>query len=129
MAEKRDTPLLEWIAAAVGLLVLLFTGAVIGREAVGGGWSDPPQVEIAVQEVTQAGSGFLVRFAAVNRGGGTAAALTVEGQLMRGGQPVETSTATIDYAPGRGRAEGGLYFRNDPRGAELVVRATGYQRP
>ena len=127
--EKGETPLLEWIAAAIGLLLLLTVVGLIAREAIRGEDDQLPAVEIAARRVAPAGAGWVVEFDAINRSGGTAAALTVEGELKRGSEAPETSTATLDYVPGKGKVTGGLFFTHDPRAGTLTLRATGYQRP
>lgn len=132
MAATRSgnaTPLLEWIAAGIGLLLLCFVFAVIGRAAIRGDTMQPPQVEVEVRRIAPAGAGWLVAFEAVNRTNGTAAQVEVEGNLGPEGAPVEKSSTVIDYVPGRGRARGGLYFTHDPRHQPLEVRALGYRIP
>lgn len=127
MAQTRrgvgNTPVLEWIAAAVGLVLILSVGAVIGQEAFRTQESALPAIEVRPLRVVQGPAGFVLEFEAVNLSGGTAAAVTIEGKAGD-----ETSIATIDYVPGHGSVKGGLFFGEDPRsGAEL--RATGFQTP
>ena len=124
-----DTPPLERIAAGIGLVLLLFLLAVIGREAINGEAAELPAIEVAVLGVTPAASGFVVAFEARNRTDGTAAAVEIEGVLKADGGEIETSSATIDYVSGKGKAQGGLFFREDPRRASLEVRALGFQTP
>jgi uncharacterized protein (TIGR02588 family) len=124
----KRTPVLEWIAAAIGLALLLFVFGVIAREALIGSPDQAPAIEVTVRRVMPAGAGFVVEFEAVNRSGATAAAVAIEGVLGEG-PGAETSSATLDYVAGEARAQGGLFFRRDPRGERLVVRALGYQAP
>jgi len=124
-----DTPPLEWIAAGIGLLLLLFLLAVIGREAINGEAAELPAIEVAVLRIEPAASGYVVAFEARNQRDGTAAAVTIEGVLKAGGAEIETSSATVDYVPGKGATRGGLFFSKDPRTASLEVRALGYQTP
>ena len=123
------TPLLEWIAAGLGLLLLAGLLFVLGREALTARPDQPPSITIRQQGVKAAVNGYVVTFEAINSAGGTAAALQVEGMLARPWHEPERSVATIDYVPGHGRAEGGLFFAHDPRGAMLTIRPTGYQSP
>lgn len=116
-------PLLEWIASAIGLLLILAVMAVIARDAFNGSADTAPEVTVAATRVRQSGAGYLVEFEARNASPVTAAQLVIEGKLPGG----ETSTATIDYVPGRSIRRGGLFFSQDPRGAQL--RALGYQDP
>lgn len=127
--RKPDTPPLEWIAAGIGAVLLLFLLAVIGREALNGEAAELPQIEVAVTGISPAASGFVVAFEARNRTDGTAAAVEIEGVLKAGGAEIETSSAAIDYVPGKGKAAGGLFFREDPRKGTLDVRALGFQTP
>jgi uncharacterized protein (TIGR02588 family) len=124
MAKTRTKPpLLEWIASALGLVLTLGVSAVIARDAFNGSAGLAPEISVAATRVRQTQAGFLLEFEARNLSPVTAAQVTIEGKLPDG----ETSTATIDYVPGRSTRPGGLYFSRDPRGAEL--RAMGYQNP
>ncbi len=120
---KSTPPLLEWVASVIGLLLILGVTAVIARDAFNGSADMAPDVSVSATRVRPSGSGFLVEFEARNASPVTAAQLTVEGRLPDG----ETSTATIDYVPGRSVRRGGLFFSAEPRGVRL--RALGYQDP
>jgi uncharacterized protein (TIGR02588 family) len=121
--SKQKPPLLEWIASAVGLLLIVGVAAVIARDAFNGSADMAPDVEIAIRDQQQQSGRWLVRFEAHNRSPVTAAQVTVEGALPGG----ETSTAVIDYIPGRSIRGGGLIFSQEPAGVRL--RALGYQDP
>lgn len=128
--RKADrTPALEWIAAGIGLILTLAVFAVIGHEALTGEANELPAIEVAIGEVTPTASGFVVAFEARNAARGTAAAVEIEGTLKSGETIVETSGAVIDYVPGRGKAEGGMFFKQDPRKHTLEARALGFQTP
>lgn len=127
--QRPETPALEWIASAIGLVLVLAVVAVIGREALSGEAGQVPAIEVAAVRVAPAGSGFVVGFDALNRSGGTAAAVEIEGVLKDGETIVETSEATIDYVPAHSRRAGGLFFREDPRRHALELRPLGYQTP
>ncbi|HYD13039.1 MAG TPA: hypothetical protein VEC11_09340 [Allosphingosinicella sp.] len=120
---KTKPPVLEWIASAIGLLLTLGVVAVIARDAFNGSAGMAPDIEVVVREQQQVGSRWLVRFEAHNRSPVTAAQVTIEGALPGG----ETSTATIDYIPGRSTRGGGLVFSTEPRGVRL--RPLGFQDP
>lgn len=128
-AAGPNTPLLEWIAAGVGLMFLSGLLGVIGYDALSGSSGEMPAIAIQTKGVSKAGSGYVVAFSAVNSGGGTAAALEIEGQLLDGEKIIETSSATIDYVPGHGSADGGLFFSHDPRTLEVSARPLGFQDP
>ena len=124
-----QTPLLEWVAAGVGLVSLIFLLGAIGHDALQGGAQVPPDIHLETGAASRTGNGYVVTFEAFNRGGGTAATLEIEGRLMDGDRAIETSTATIDYAAGHGSAEGGLFFINDPATLKVEMRALGFQAP
>ena len=120
---KTKSPLLEWIASAVGLLLILAVMAVIARDAFNGSADMAPDIEVVVRDRQQQGGRWLVRFEAHNVSPITAAQVTIEGALPGG----ETSTAVIDYIPGRSTRSGGLIFSQEPTGVRL--RPLGYQDP
>ncbi|UZK66383.1 hypothetical protein [Sphingomonas sp. M1-B02] len=128
-AGKPQTPLLEWIAAGIGLLLLLALFAIIGREALFEGSKAPPAIEVSTGGITRTATGYLVAFEAINRANGTAASLQVEGTLRQGDTTIETSSTTLDYVPGHGSTRGGLYFTRDPRAHVLELRPLGFQQP
>jgi uncharacterized protein (TIGR02588 family) len=124
MAKARTKPpLLEWIASAIGLMLVLGVMGTIARAAFDAGADLAPELAVTATRVRRSGAGFLLEFEARNLSPATAAQVSVEGKLPSGA----TSTATIDYVPGRSTRRGGLLFAEDPRGAEL--RALGYQTP
>lgn len=120
---KASPPLLEWIASAVGLLLILGVMGVIARNAFDGGTEATPDIAVSVIGAQRTSNGFLVEFEARNRSPVTAAQVTIEGALPGG----ETSTATIDYVPGHSVRRGGLLFTSAPRG--VALRPLGYQDP
>ena len=128
MAQSRkqasNTPALEWLAAALGLAMILFVAAVIGREAMTAEQAQLPAIKVTALGVTQGPTGFVVEFEAVNLTSGTAAAVEIEGKAGD-----ETSTATLDYVAGNASAKGGLFFKADPRHGPLELRAMGFQTP
>lgn len=133
MADKRKadsrTPMLEWIAAITGALLIAGLFGVIAYEGWRGGSDEAPAIELSVLRVAPAVDGYRVEIEASNRSGGTAQSLEVEGALSLPGMPAETSSVTLDYVPGHSRRSGGLYFRNDPRQGRLILRPLGYQVP
>lgn len=133
MAKRESlqgkTPVLEWIAALTGLVLILGVIAVIGREAIREQTADPPAITIRVRAISPVIGGYVVAFEALNQASGTAVAVEIEGTLMSGSSLVEQSHATIDYVPGHGRASGGLFFSKDPHKHRLATRAMGFQDP
>ena len=129
MAETRkhaaaNTPALEWLAAAIGLALIVLVAGVIGREAMTAETDQVPAIEVRMLRVLQVPTGYVVEFEAVNRSGATAAAVAIEGKAGE-----ETSTATLDYVAGHASTEGGLFFSHDPRKGPLELRALGFQTP
>jgi len=126
--RQKETPVWEWIIAAVGLiLVVAALGTTLYRAVTEE--STPPILEINIEAVHAANNGYLVEFRIKNTGNQTAAALTIEGELKRGEESVETSTATLTYAPANSQREGGLFFTKNPNEFELKIRALGYEKP
>lgn len=125
---KHGTPLLEWIAGAVGLGLVLLTLAVIGQEAMVGD-SSPPNVTVEARSVQAVKGGWLVEIEVINSGGSPAAQVAVEGELTLAAKAPETAEASFDYVPDHSRRRGGLFFADDPRGGQLSLRAKGYVEP
>lgn len=121
--QPGGAPLLEWVAAALGLVLTLGVMGVIARDAFVSSAGLAPDLAVAATRVRPGGGGFLLEFEVRNQSPITAAQATIEGKLPGG----ETSTATIDYVPGRSARRGGLFFTEDPRGVEL--RVLGFQDP
>lgn len=122
------TPLIEWLAAAVGLILVVATIVLIASEAFMADPS-PPQVEVRALEIRSSGPGFLVVVEARNVGGSPAAGVLVEGELERGDAPPETAEANFDFIPDHSARRGGLFFETDPRLGRLALRAKGYSEP
>lgn len=126
--QAQDTPILEWIIAAIGLVLVVGT---IGFMAYKGLTSKntPPDFAAKIERIQEEKAGFIVTFSLTNAGEQTASGVNVEGELKNGGESVETSTATFDYAPAKSEVKGGLFFKNDPRQFQLEIRAKGYAEP
>ena len=116
-------PALEWVAAAIGLLVALAMLWVLASEMRKGGTDDVPYLTVRIESVARVPGGHVARIVIANASGQTAAAVQVEGKAGD-----ETASAIIDYVPGHSEARGGLMFKGDPRGGvELAV--LGYELP
>lgn len=126
---ENDAPLLEWIAAAIGLLLILAMLGVIGREALNDETEQLPVITVATTGIAPAAHGYVLAFEASNETGSTAAVVEIEATLKNGDTTVETSKATLDYVPGHGKAKGGVFFVEDPRRHKLEIRALGFQIP
>lgn len=126
-SEQPRITLVEWIVAGAGAAivvgVLLFLLFHIADEQT------PPDIHLTVDSV-HAGPNYLVEVDVVNRGTRAAADMSIEGELLSdAGVAVETSSATLDYLPGRAKRRVGLFFQQDPRAHRLQLRATGYREP
>lgn len=119
-----EIPLLEWISASIGLVLVLIAVGFTGWEAFSGDHS-PPSIEVRLLEVRQTPYGFVAQVEAENHGGSPAGQVVVVGALTGvGGQ--EAAQATFDYVPDKSTVTGGLMFEQDPRRGRLSLRAQGY---
>ena len=126
--QPGDTPILEWIIAAIGLILVAGT---IGFMLYKGLTSKntPPNFITKIERIEAADSGYIVIFNLINTGEQTASGVNVEGELKNGGENVETSSVNFDYAPSKSEVEGGMFFKNDPQQFQLEIRAKGYTKP
>ena len=120
---------LEMISASIGLAIVAALLGFLSWHALTANADAPPQVEVAAGTITRAGGTWVVEFVVRNASANTAQDLQVEGTLKQGGTVVETSQATLAFAPGRSLRRGGLIFTHDPADHTLELRATGYQEP
>lgn len=126
--KKSTSTFWEWVVAAVGLILVV---AAIGT-TLSNAWTEqnqPPKLEVVVDSIEPNGSNYLVKFSVKNDGGTTAAAVTIEGELKKGAEEVETANATLTYAPSHSERRGGLYFTQNPQQFEMNIRVTGYEEP
>ncbi len=141
MAEKRtekdvsdeknqieNTPALEWIIALIGAILVIGSIGFLLKSAINQ-TDKPPILTVQKESVAAVEGGFLVKFSLENKGGSNAAAVTIEGKLLNGEKEIETSSASISYAPSNSKREGGLFFTENPNGLELKLRAAGYEKP
>jgi uncharacterized protein (TIGR02588 family) len=119
-SSSPDHPVLQWIMAALGLIITLAAAGVIVHEAIQP--PSPPDLTAEVTATRPGAAGFIADIEVRNEGRDTAAAVQVEG---RSGE--ETAAATIDYVPGRGRTAVALAFPGDP--VPVEVRVTGWSEP
>lgn len=126
--NKTKTPFWEWVAAGVGLILVIGAVSTTLYRAFTEK-NTPPVLTFSVDSIEQAGSGYLVKFSVRNTGSQTAAALTVEGILKNGEEEAEKSTATFTYAPANSIRKGGFFFTKDPNDFTVQIRALGYEQP
>ena len=122
------TPILEWVLAAVGVMVavgivayLVFLGLSTG--------SGPPDLQARAVRTVAQGSSHMVLVEVENVGGGPAAAVVVQGRLFDDGTEVQTSEATIDYVPVNSTTDAAIVFSVPPDQFELQLRVLGYTTP
>lgn len=123
-----DVPLLEWIVAAIGLLLVAGTAAYIAWQGYTRAGA-APDIALEAVEIRAIGGGYLVSIRATNNGGTTAKGVKVQGELARDGRVVESSEMSFDYLPPDSQRRGGLLFTADPRLHELKLSAKGYELP
>lgn len=112
-AERR--PLLEWTAAAIGLIATLLALGVVARDALRP--QSPPDLVARVVET----NGPRLKVEILNRGDQAAAAVEIEAA-----SGPATARATLDYAPGR---SAGVVHLVLPPGPAVQVRVLGWQEP
>jgi len=107
--ETRQTPLLEWIFAVIGLILV---GGVIGFliYEISTDAGKPPDLNVRIEEIIPNSNGFLVKFALENTGDETAADVTIEGEIKKGTETLEKGDVTIDYVPSHSEKKGGMFF-------------------
>lgn len=123
-----NTPVLEWIVAAIGLILVVGTIVFMLYEGLTSK-NTPPDFTTEIERIDAVNAGFIVKFKLTNNGEQTASGVNVEGELKNGGESVETSDVTFDYAPSKSETKGGLFFKNDPEQFQLEIRAKGYAEP
>ncbi len=126
--ETGDPPALEWLTAAIGFIMVVGALGFLIYQAVAEK-SMPPNISVQVDSINSTSGGFLVNFHVKNRGAMTASALTVEGELSKNGETIETSSAAIAYSPSNSERKGGLLFTKNPNDFDFKIRATGYEEP
>ena len=122
------TPVAEWTAAAIGLVL---TFGVIGYslwEGLASG-NGPPSLTVMAEPPEPAGRGHLVPIVVRNASHATAGAVEVRGVLETDGRIVEERRAIFTYVPGKGEARGGLLFERDPAAYVLRIAPEGYEEP
>ena len=126
--QSGKPPALEWLTAAVGLILVAGTiGFLIYQTATEK--HAPPDLSVETDSFIKTEKGYLVKFSVYNKGDENAADVVVEGKIARGGEDLETSSVTIDYSPSHSKREAGLFFTKNPKEFELNIRPLGYKKP
>jgi uncharacterized protein (TIGR02588 family) len=121
-------PLLEWIIAGVGVLLVGGAIAFLVHHSMTRSQTSP-DIRAVAERVLDLSNGYVVQFRALNEGGSAAAEVTIEGELVLPDGTTEQAEAVLDYLPPRSDREGALVFSVNPRHGELRLRATGYAKP
>lgn len=124
---EHKAPALEWIASALGLILVTGSIGLILYDALD--QDTLPQLNAEAGSVSAVGGRYLIEITVRNHGGSTAASVNVEGALKRGGKTLETASATFDYVPAHSQTTGGMLFSHDPRQYRLELDATAYMDP
>lgn len=130
-SEKKDLkqiPVLEWIVAVIGLILVIATIGFMLYKAVTSE-NTPPRFVTNIEKIDEINSGYLVIFKVINEGEKTASGVEIEGVLKNGTETLETSGATIDYVPSKSDSKGGLFFKNNPKQFMPEIRVKGYSEP
>ncbi len=124
---------LEWTVFTTGLLLLLATTGYLGYQALVHGHR-PAALEVSLGEPWNPDpdhpSRVVVPVTVRNEGGRTAAEVTVEISLVRGGdEPIERRELTFAFVPNMSSRAGALTFERRPERDELQARVLGYLEP
>lgn len=115
-------PVLQWIAAGLGLCVTLGAVAVILTEALQP--VRPVSLSVTVDNVRQTGSTRIYEITVSNAGSQTAAGVEIVGEAGD-----ETASVTLDYVPGDGEASAALALPLDPSSRVPVLSVAGWTAP
>ncbi|CDZ26714.1 TIGR02588 family protein [Neorhizobium galegae bv. officinalis] len=126
--EAKEPHWIEWATGMVSALVVVATITWVAYQA----WTQEkmrPDFSIAITERRQTEGGYRVAFDIANKATATAAAVTVRGEILDGGNIVEDADVTFDYVPAESKSSGAILFSQDPGARELRIRAVGYIDP
>ena len=122
------TPLSEWVAAAVGLVVVLATLAALAWLAFDE--RDGRVVPVVhVESVERQGERHHVRLRLENTGAAPASALRIHARLRSGDTVLEQAEVEFDHVPARSERTAGVFFARDPRQATLEIVVESYREP
>jgi uncharacterized protein (TIGR02588 family) len=124
---------LEWTVFTAGLLLLLATTGYLGYQALVYGHR-PAALKVTLGEPWTPDpddpSRVVVPVTVRNEGGHTAADVTVEISLVRGGdEPIERRELTFAFVPHMSSRAGALTFEHRPDRNELRAQVLGYLEP
>lgn len=126
LAER--TPIAEWLAAGLGLILTLGVIGYLLSEAARDR-ATPPSLSVRAEPAQRTEGGYVLPVVVRNSSYATAASVEIRGTLEQNGEVLEERRATFAYIPGRGEARGGLVFQQDPARLAVKVAAEGYEEP
>ncbi|MCL6708575.1 TIGR02588 family protein [Pseudomonas sp. R2.Fl] len=126
--EAEQAHWIEWITGIVSALLVAGLLGWIGYEALTND-RRPPELTIRAEGVEKIATGFRVAFEVENHAETTAAAVVVRGDLVDGGETVESVEVTFDYVPAQSRSAGAMIFSRDPQGLDMRIQPAGYTEP
>ena len=126
--QTEKSPVLEWFVAVIGLILVAGTIGFMVYKAITS-TDTPPNFTTKIERIETVNSGYIVVFNLINNGEQTASGVNVEGELKNGGESLEKSGVTFDYAPSKSETEGGLFFKNNPNQFQIEIHAKGYAKP
>ena len=122
------TPIAEWVAAGLGLLLTLLVLGYSLWEGIAAS-DEPPSLSVSAEAAKPTAGGYVVPVVVRNHAHRTAGQVEVRGVLESAGAVAEERRAVFSYVPGRGEARGGLVFSRDPAAYTLKVSPEGYEDP
>ena len=128
-SERADHKVstLQWVISGVAVVVVLGAFGLVLRAALSDG-PQRPALRATADSITASDNGYLVYVTVANRGEGTAADVTLEGELVAG-EAASTAQVMIDYVPARSSRAVTLGFPTDPRRGRLSLRFASYTEP
>ncbi len=126
--KQKSIPLISWITASVGLLLVLGVIIFLLTKAAAKG-PTVPKIHVQASTVFKDAGKHLMIISVTNNGNTTAAALVIEGELKNGTQSVEKSTVTLNYVPAGSTRKAGIYFINDPKNFVLILTPKSFEQP
>lgn len=128
-SKPKRYPLVEWVSAAIGLIIITIMVGLLAIEAIRDRGGVPPILEVKPAGLVASRGGYILEIEVSNGAHATAASVQIEGTLKQGDANLETSNASIAYVPGGSHRRAALVFSRDPRGYRLELRVTGFERP
>jgi uncharacterized protein (TIGR02588 family) len=118
---------LEW---AVFFVSLVLIGAVVAALVMFEvqRTDTPPALHVSVDGGRRAGDGYAVRVVVENRGGRTAANVSVE-VAIEGSANAERGELVLPFVPHGARRNGEVMFTREPPAGALRARILGYEIP